>query len=302
MTDKLPSKAKFWGIGPDEAIVLLVITYWFNGRTLTIRGEDRQIGTHHDLPLEDMFRGSKFDYSDYEAAHEWLIANDFLQEQYICRRKIDWSPTEQGIQAIRECLEPWDDNVRPEWADETASGPLYGDPNEGLVHRKGVEVAANELPKNAWTYDHRGRYYGMSYYPEDDRGEACHDFHVQTADHLQDIGVDVITSNNNDDYFVQKWERFAEEDRLTFWLFDGRETACGMFNELDKQGRLYLDGGQFNTPANWSAKAINRKLWRSESNYRRTEISDVVHTVTGVLEGDDETLHNLFNDYYSNTS
>lgn len=302
MSGKLPSKANFWGIGPAEAKILLVITYWFNGKSLNFRGEDRRIGTHHDLPLEDLFQGTQSDYSDHEAAHGRLLANDILKEQYVCRRKIDWAPTEQGIRAIRDCLEPWDDRLRPEWADETESGPIYGDPNEGLVHRKGVEVAANELPKNAWTYDHRGRHYGMCYYPEDDRGEACHDLHIQTADHLQNIGVEILTSNNNTDYLVEKWERFAQEDRITFWLFDGRDTACRMFNALDRRGRLYLDSGPFNNPANWSAQAINHKLWRSESNYRRTEISDVIHTVTGVLEGDEKHLHKLFKDYHSNTS
>lgn len=299
MSQELPPQANFWGVGPDELQILLVITHWFNGRSLTIRGEDRQIGTHHDLPLEDMFRGTSFDYTDHERAHERLLANDLLQEEYVCRRKINWAPTEQGIRAIRDCLEPWDDRLHPEWADETDSGPIYGDPNEGVLHRKGVEVAAHALRSNAWTYDHRGRYYGMSYYPETDQGEACHDFHITTTDHMDDIGVEVITANNNADYLVNKWERFAEEDRITLWLFDGRDTACRMFNVLDKRGRLYLDGGQFSTPANWSAQAINHKLWRSESNYRRSTLSDVVHTVTGVLEGNDEKLHDLFNDYYS---
>jgi len=302
MTTELPPSATFWGVGPDELKVLMVITHWFNGHSLNIRDEGRQIGTHHDLPLKQMFYGAPFDYGDHEAAHERLLANNLLEEQYVCRRKIDWVPSEQGISAIRECLEPWDDKLRPEWAMETESGPIYGDPNEGLIHRKGVEIAASELPRNAWTHDHRGRYYGMNYYPEDDRGEACHDFHIRTADHLQDIGVEVLTGNNNTDYVIDKWERFADEDRLTFWLFDGRETACRMFNALDKRERLYLDGGQFTSASNWSAQAINRKLWRSESNYRRTEISDVVHTVTGVLEGDEEQLHNLFNNYYSETS
>jgi len=302
MSKELPPSATFWGVGPDELRILLVITHWFNGHSLNIRGDDRQIGTHRELPLKDMFRGTSFDYDDHEDAHERLLANDLLEEQYICRRKIDWSPTEQGISAIRECLEPWGDEVRPEWADESESGPIYGDPNEGLLHRKGVEVATNKLPKSAWTYDHRGLHYGMSYYPEDDRGEACHDFHIQTADHLQDIGVEVLTSNNNIDYIVQKWERFAEEDRLTLWLFDGRKTACNMINALDDWERLDLYGGQFTSPANWSAKAINHKLWRSEIYHRRTEITDVVHTVTGVLEGDDDKLHDLFNDYHSKTS
>lgn len=296
---EIPPEAEFWGIEAQEINLLVLIMMWFNGKKLEIRDEERAIGTHHDLPVKDMCLGAPVDYSSIESGHDRLLSNGFLREEYICRRKVDWSPTEKGIRAIRDCLEPWNRVLRPYWADSSASGPIYGDPNEGLLHRKGVEIAAHELPKYAWTHDHRRIPYGIEYYPEDEQGEACHDLHVQTEGAHTNIGVEVLTSNNNAEYLMQKWERFAEEDRTTIWLFDSRKTACQMFNTLGRRGRIHLDGGQFKNAPNWSAQAINYKLWRSESNYRRTEISDIVHTLTGLLEDDGNKLYDLFDDYFS---
>ena len=68
-------------------------------------------------------------------------------------RKLDWRPTQQGRQAIRDVLKPWGGNLRPDWADATDSGPLYGDPNEGVVHRTGVEIAGRMFPAMPWAED-----------------------------------------------------------------------------------------------------------------------------------------------------
>lgn len=301
MSGKLPSQARFWGIREPEIRVLMVITHWFNGLPLTIRGEERRLATHHERPLEELFRASPWDYALHEDAHQRLLANDLLQEEYVARRKIDWAPTEQGRQAIRDCLKPWSEKLRPEWADESADGPLFGDPNEGVLHRKGVEIAGDVLPRMAWAWsmENNGRVYGVEWYPTDSRGEACHDLHVDTNEWMDDIGVEVIISSNNTDYLVSKWERHQDEDRLTFWIFDRRETACRLWNELDSRGQFYLDG-QFRQHGNWSAEAINRKLWRSSNTYRGEPAGDLVHTVTGLLEGDKETIQTLVEDYHSN--
>ncbi|MFC7027198.1 hypothetical protein ACFQJ5_05655 [Halomicroarcula sp. GCM10025324] len=300
MTDKVPSQATFWGIRKPEIRVLLVITSWFNGRPVTIRGEKRKLATHHEPSLEGLFRASQWDYESHADAHQRLLNNDLLQEEYVARRKIDWSPTEQGRQAIRDCLKPWGDYVRPEWADERDSGPLYGDPNEGLLHRKGVEIAGTVLPWMAWAFDieHPSEPYGVEWYPNDNRGEACHDLHVDTNEWMDDVGVEVITSSNNLDHLVSKWSRYQDEDRLTFWIFDTRETACQLWNALDSRSHFYLDG-RFNHHSNWSAKAINRKIWRSSDKYREEPAGDLVHTVTGLLEGDRDTIQELFEEYHS---
>ena len=299
MSRKVPSQAQFWGIRELELRVLFLITHWFNGKELPIRGEKRRISTHHDLPLEGLFHGASEDYKQYEHAHERLLNNGLLQEEYVCRRKIDWGPTQQGLQAIRDVLTPWSDELRPVWADENDDGPLFGDPNEGLTHRKGVELAGRILPRIPVAFDMSSAgnlSYGVEWYPTDERGEACHDLHVDTQPQSTDIGVEVITDSNNTDRLVSKWERLQNEDRLTFWIFDRRETACRLWNELDNRGEFYLDG-QFREHGNWSAQAINRKIWRSSQNYREKPAGDIVQTVTGLLEGGHDTIQELYNEY-----
>lgn len=299
---QIPQQAKFWGIRKPEIRILYLITRWFNGLPLTIRGEERRIGTHHDLPLEDLFRADNwdYDYERYEHAHERLLNNGLLQEEYVCRRKIDWGPTQQGRKAIREVLKPWANELRPDWADKFATGPLFGDPNEGVTHRKGVEIAGHMIPQMAWAWDiqDRGRRYGVEWYPTH-RGNSCHDLHVDTTERMDNVGVEVVTDSNNFDRLVNKWRRLQNEDRLTLWLFDRRETACRLWNELDYRDEFYLDG-QFRNHGNWSAKAINRKIWRSSDTYRGKPSEDIVQTVTGLLEGDDDTIQDLFEEYYSN--
>lgn len=301
MPEQLPSQAQFWGIREPELRILLITTHWFNGKSLEIRGEQRRIATHPDLPLEELFRATDWNYELHKHAHERLLNNGLLQEEYVCRRKIDWGPTQQGLKAIRDVLKPWGDALRPEWADEDDDGPLFGDPNEGTTHRKGVEIAGNLFPKMAWAYDlHRpgSPCYGIEWYPTDRNGEACHDLHVDTQEHMTDVGIEVITNSNNNDRLVEKWKRLQNESRTTFWIFDTRETACRLWNELDYQGVFYLDG-QFRNHENWSAQAINRKLWRSSNTYREEPAGDIVQTVTGLLEGGREPIQDLFEEYYS---
>ncbi|MCU4744214.1 hypothetical protein [Natronoglomus mannanivorans] len=300
MSEKLPSQAHFWGIREEELHVLYTITYWFNGKPVKIRGKKRRIATHHDLPLDDLFQGTRWDYKTHGHAHKRLLNNGLLQEKYVCRRKIDWAPTQEGRKAIRDVLKQWSDSLRPEWADEEQDGPLFGDPNEGVVHRKGVEIAARIFPGMpwAWSMERNGRAYGVEWYPTDKEGQSCHDLHIDTHEQMTDVGIEVITDSNNIDRLVAKWRRLRDEDRTTFWVFDRRETACRLWNELDYRGLFHLDG-KFRKHGNWSSQAINRKIWRSSDIYRGEPAGDIVQTVTGLLEGDEDTIQDLFEEYYS---
>ncbi|WP_138005719.1 hypothetical protein [Halalkalirubrum salinum] len=310
MSFDLPSQAKFWGIGKPELQILYIITYYLNNNPLSIDGEDRRISTHHDLPLEDMFLGIEEPYEEYERPHMRLLNNGLLQEEYVCRRKIDWAPTQEGRQAIRDVLHPWSDELQPSWAEESVykihtydrsgRGPLFGDPNEGVTHRKGVEVAGWVLQSMAWTYDMDMEMpYGLEWYPTDRRGESCHDLHVKTNEYMNDVGVEVVTDSNNMDRLVKKWKRFQKENRTNLWIFDRRETACKMYNALYKSGDYALAGRQFRNYSNWSAKLINEKVWKSSEVYPQNEANDVIQTVTGLLEGRGDMLQNLFEDFYS---
>lgn len=293
---ELPRRAEYWGIGEEELNVLTVITHWFNGHTFQLRGEERRISTHHELPLEDMFKAFIDHYGYYREAHQRLLEKGLVEEKYVAQRKIDWAPTRDGRQAIRDCLASWDDGVHPRWANESEDRVLYGDPNEGLLHRKGVEIAGTTLPNMTWVHQPNG----VEWYPANCHGKSHHDLYVDTMDGIDDIGVEVITSSNNLDYLVSMWKCHQSKDRVTFWVFDRRETVCRLWNELDHRGEIRLDG-RLNIPSNWSVHAINRKIWRSSQEFHDRPAGEVIHTVAGLLEGNADTIQNLFEDYHSTT-
>lgn len=293
----LPQQAAFWGLEAEDLHILYLVTNWFNTITFNINGEEYCIATDHEPSLEKLFQATEWDYRDHEAAHDRLLRKGLLEEKYICRRQTDWVPTEEGRQAIRDCLQDYSDNVRPEWADEDARGPLFGDPNEGLLHRKGVEIAGRILPWMAWAHDMRHGPYGVEWYPTNSGGQSCHDLHVDTVDHQKDVGVEVITDSNNPSHLADKWSRYQSKSRVTFWVFDTRETACRMWNLLDRRGDFRLDG-QFRNLENWSAMAINKKIQRSSNKFSQPA-DDVVYTVTGLLEGGRDRIQDLFEGYYS---
>ena len=296
---EIPQQAEYWGIGGDELTVLTVITRWFNGQTFLIGGEERQISTHHELPLEDMFSMYMVNYDSFRGAHQRLLEKGLVEEKYVARRKIDWAPTEDGRQAIRDCIGSWDDDIAPRWADESEGRVLYGDhPKEGLPHRKGVEIAGTTLPDMDWARQPNGRPYGVEWYPTDRRSKSHYDLYVDTMDEIDDVGVEVITSSNNLDYLVSKWKRHQSKDRLTVWVFDRRETACRLWNELDHRGEFRIDG-RFRTPSDRSVHTINRKIWRSSQKFHDRPAGEVIHTVTGLMEGNADSIQNLFEDYYS---
>jgi hypothetical protein len=295
-------------ISDEERNILLLIAYWMNGNTMLFGGEQRQIATHRERPLKEMLEGTgypnrddgthlKFNlrFSDHKYAHEQLIEKGFLREQYVCRRKIDWVPTEQGLRAIHNHLKPWSEYLRPDWANDDDSGPLFGDPNEGLLHRKGVEILVRQCRYRPWTDDGRNRPGGyptkepVERYPNDEFGNPCHDLHVSTVDYAPGLGVEIITENNNYDYLLNKWERFSDKERNTIWVFDGRETACKFFNKLDRENYIKLDRGQFDHFDSWSAQAINNKIERSIQD----PTSHRVHTINGLFKSDEAKLQAL---------
>lgn len=297
MSTKVPSQAAFYGIQEHGFKHLYVTLYWLNGKELTYRGEDRRISTHHDIPLKEMYRGIDWDYD--KASHERLLDKGIFEETYVARRKIDWALTQLGRQAVRDIF---DSNARlkPSWHRHTERrAPLYGDVNEGVTHRKSVLVAAYLLPGIPWAYDIHSGPYGFEYYPTDSRGEFTHDFHLTTREGIPNVGVEAITDHNNTDQIIKKWKRYQKKDRITFWVFDRRETAARLYNALDKRDEFYLDRGTFDNLSNWATKSINRKIWRSSLKYRDEQASDVVFTLTEILEGGKDAIEETFDDYLS---
>jgi len=181
------------------------------------------------------------------------------------------------------------------------NGPFYTDPNEGLVHRKGVEVVGGTLPHIPWATPGPGRMpIGVRWYPNGKGEHSNYDLYVKTRERLKDVGVEVVTDHNNTQQLVEKWKRYNRKNCCTLWVFDGRSSACSLFNKLDSQGLVYLDGGTFSSASNWSSKAMNRKIQRSAGHPSSNQGDDIVQTITGVLEGGEDPIDEAYDEYYSN--
>ena len=294
------SRARFYGLDHEQLAVLYLVARWYNSKSFHIGGEKRHIAQHQELPLRDMFDawdGKKYD--DCADAHERLLERGFLKEGWLCRRKIDWLPTEKALRAIRYTFKGQVDeaNLRPDWASEDDTGPIFGDPNELLLHRKGVEAAGRRLQGVSWVRR-------VIWYPGLAGSNESADIKALLPDHVYDWRVEVLTNTNNADHWVSKWDRFRREYTNVFWIFEGRNTMCSFFNTLHDRGVYELDGGRFSKPyKNWSAQAVTRKLWRGrDPNDPNAEAGDLAHTITGVVEADMDTFTGWFDEYFAENS
>lgn len=293
------SGANFYGLSDDEVDILYLAATWYNSKPYHIGGEKLHISQDQELPLRDMFDGwNSREYTDYEDAHERLLERGFLDEGWLCRRKIDWLLTEQGIRAIRDTFKGQVDDLglRPDWAREDDPGPIFGDPNELLLHRKGVDAVGRRVEALSWTSQ-------VIWYPN--RGsDKTGDITFRTPDQVHDWSVEVLTNTNNAEHWVSKWDALRKDYRNVFWVFEDRTTMCSFFNTLHDRGVYDMDGGRFSNPySNWSSQAVRRKLWRSKDpNEPYGDAGDLVHTITGVVEADMSTFRGWFDEYFDENS
>ncbi|MFC4437480.1 MULTISPECIES: hypothetical protein [Natrialbaceae] len=291
-----PEQARFYGLDEYQVDVLFIITWWYNGKCLKMGNEKRQLGTHSEPQLRELFSGwSAEEYSDHEDAHQQLLDRGFLREGWICRRKIDWIPTEQGLQAIRDIFKDCADdfNLRPGWASEDDSGPIFGDPNELLLHRKGVEAAAHYVENYTWVER-------LTWYPILGTHEHHPDLKMRTPQKTLDWFVEVLTSTGDRDGWVEKWESYKKRFVKVWWIFEGRSDMCAFFNKLHDERIYTLDGGPFSEPyKNWSADAVNRKIWRSRKvGNNDQEAAHLVSTITSLVEAESDDVTEWFDTHF----
>lgn len=294
MTRETPSQAEYYDLTPAELDILYIITWWYNGKPLTIRDETKRLATHHEPPLKDLFRGWDNNTYNHDDAHTRLLDRGFLSEDWLCRRKIDWLLTEKGLQAARDVFTPRATDFQPRWADEHHTGPLYGDPHELLHHRKGVEAAAHKLQTLPWVNT-------ITYYPTPYTGDGeVGDLRVRTTDRKATWRVEVLTATNNTTHWINKWTQFCDCQN-TWWLFDSRSTMGQFFNRIDENTDYTLNNPITKPYKNWAPTAINKKLWRSNHNptNKGHHAANLTHTITATLEADPAQVATWFDNYYS---
>ncbi len=291
-----PEQARYYELNAEQVDILFLAAWWYNGKPLGIDGEQYRMGTDHEMRMEEMFRAwESEEYRWHEPAHDELLERGLLREEYICRRKIDWVLSETALRAIRDMFRPRVEalDLRPEWAGEGADGPIFGDPNELLLHRKGVEVAAASLGMLAWCA-------GVEFYPSSGGDGEVADLVIRRRGDWPDWSVEVLTDTHNSAQWTAKWRAYSASDRNVLWVFEDRGTMCRFFNMLSNAGEYSLDGGVFSKPySNVSAAAVTRKLWRSKSlNEGRGEAGDLAQTITGVFEAGPEVVADWFIEHY----
>lgn len=294
--DELPPNAKILGLSLPQVRILYLVIHWYNNLPVSIDGEEHRLATHPEPSMADLFKPTSKSYDvAHQAAHKKLLERGLLQEDWIWRRKCDWLPTEQGLQVIRSIFGHVGEPLRPEWASEDEDGPIYSDPNELLLHRKGVEALAHFLKQLSWALR-------ISYYPGSPTGNETGDLRMKTPDRISDWEVEVLCSSNNTEQWIEKWMTYSNRYNTTVWIFDDRSTMCRLLNSVHhaEEVNYELDGGPFSEPYdNWSKQAVNEKLRRSRDPNRRTDDAGwLVHTITGVLDADVEQLTEWVEDFY----
>lgn len=299
MSTRIPSKAEHYGLNPRGVDILSLIVYWLNNNPLLIEGERRTIASAYDVKLETMFADPKQPYRWYEGEHKFLFDRGILKRSYVCGKRIDWEPTQRGHQAIRDLgLLVFPDAPGFDYNTDR-SPPLYGDANESVAHRKAVLRVGRLLSGMAWAYDLSSeRSYGYTFYPTPD-DEAVHDFHLRTKKGLTDMGAEAITGQHNLNHAVKKWKTFQEQETLTIWVADNRETLATLFNALHEQGHIELHGAKIANPESWALKPLNRKVWRSRYYYSGDTADEVLFTVSELFEEGRDRIEDRIKEYLS---
>ncbi|WP_248516915.1 hypothetical protein [Salinarchaeum laminariae] len=298
MIDTIPSEAKEQNLKRTDYNLLLVALGWYNGRSFTIADEKHQIGSHYEPALEDLCLSKGLEYDP--EAHERLLGAKWFTEETICRRKVDWVPTQEGLEKMEIACEEHAEHVRPRWrGGRSRHSPVAGDDGESLLHRKGVEIARQQLDFY-WLFPlppDKMNKHGLNMYPRNQDEERTLDIEITTSDNFGPWGAEVVT--RDEDYFdvMKKWRNVTQMDRRVVWLFEDRVHACKILNRVHEQNMFKFRNGKIRKPQNWAVRNLNRRVWKAQKNFADRN-GNIVHTVTGMLEASQDEIKTYFEDFY----
>lgn len=283
-----------------EHEVMYGVGMWYNGiRFLEDEyGRDVGMADHHPPDLAEYIADALSEpIESFNEAIESLRDDGLLKTEYICRRKVDWAPTRAGRQYINEVYAGEFRDLMHWNVDEDASGALIGDWNESLYHRTGVETAAVHFTRFDWVDT-------VHLYPGEP-GQERADLLVKTVDEIDlgDWDVEVLTSHNNYDDYMLKYEFLAQRENNALLLFDSRKRCFEMLNWIqdpDVENNADLVNGTFRNPQNWSIDKGNEYIYRSHSNpeYCCPGV-DMVDTITRWVESDTESIDQQFYKFFT---
>ncbi|WP_248516916.1 hypothetical protein [Salinarchaeum laminariae] len=289
MTWDLPSGARLQGLREQDFDILVPIAGWFCEASFPFGEGERAIGTHYEPSIEALCES--LNYTLDHDAFERLRERGYLETQFICRRQVEWVPTQHARDVINEFMVHTGDTVELKPADPDRSGFLRGWENESLLHRKGVATVRATMEADSSLRDSDAPIEEYSVREGRRRQDLC----FRTVDTMDDMGVEVVTSTDSVNDFIDKWQDFLDIPGFTVWIFDSRQTACRMFNELHREDVFQLAGGLCREPSTWNSTAMNEKLRRSWCDRDSGSASPLMNTITAVFEADGNKIDEVVN-------
>lgn len=263
--------------------LLLAIGAWMNDFSCHMGSEKRRISTSPEpKSLRDLTEGIlDVEWNEQlEHQRENMRSSGYFQERTVCRKVIEWYPTPRCLKALNH-VHNENENLRPSWAHKKRTPPLFGDPSENLLHRKGVLSVARKLTK--LTPVKKGR---MELYPPTPIGKAMPDIIVR-PENLHPWVVEVACENNDVARVAQKVAYLMRSDYAVWVVVENRKTAAKIFNKLHDENFIEWHGERIQTrrAKNWPASAMNEKLRKTVQPTDQSELV-MVQGITGVIDAD----------------
>lgn len=207
------------------------IAYWMNGGE--VQGE--HIGNGKEPPLRHVAEEAGYDWGPTtESAYVHLRNNGFLKTKWICRRKVEWVPTEKGLDLIENIIG-------------------WRSPFGGLVHTKIVAAIVYQMEEHP-SIDIVKRQ------PENQHGKVGLDLGAQSR-----TGLDWLAEGFADDdpqqLYDVTYERCAQYPCIVLWGFPDRAKMVDWANHMHQSdSNIELTSGFLKNAENWSAGEVTERV------------------------------------------
>lgn len=287
-TQRIPYEAhgtQITNISDPVVDILWNILCYYNGETMgrqwatMTRTETWQLTETRPPSIQDLLQCSDGLWDDrYASVFEQLQAGGFLDSTYLLQKRIEWDPKPVALAFMGQLFGGVYSEVRSTVRPDAA--PIYGDPNESLTHRLGVELWYDLAQLHGWD---AVRYPGSE-------NSARPDLRVTNdVDGSTSVAhVEVLTDHNNLDMLDRKRELMQQLDGACFWVFENRQHATRVLNYWCESSPLELVNAPYSNAGNHAFSKLNEYIARSSEHSAYTcesiteitsipKLFDVVH-------------------------
>lgn len=266
-----------FGLNRTQLKVLKWITLWFNLRWLELDDRRMSISADHEPDLETL---CSHEFEELGLTEYHLRSKGLIEEQWIAGRPCAWAPTDKGLRAMEYIFEE-EEGMYPSWRENSRNKPpLWRDGNEKLPHRKGVCATAHVL-NEAKSQSSVRLYPG---FPSNHRPDVSW---IDGSGEKLAI-VEMVSDHNDLTSLKEKYLDWNQSHSIpVIWIYENREAMIAMWNYIERETTLGLDGGEFGgEKSNWHPERVNAKIRRTRRKRDHYNSIECVQTLGGVLNSD----------------